>query len=422
MYDVLNAYLENGLKIVLHKIENAKTVSCGLWINQGSKYEIKENNGMSHLLEHLLLNLENKENPEFHNMMIQASAEGVIYNAATTKESTCFYFTGLQQTLKTCIGLLANIAYKNRKFTEDFLENEKKVVLKEATSFYSSFSQIQERTSQALWGNVGIGRIIMGSIDNIRNARLSQIKQILEEAYTPGNATLVIVGNVDYQETLKIVEEKFIEWKDKKIRIYEDVVDSTPGIFFNESASNSSVLSVGFRGVPYNSTKRNSVDMFTRLLGGNGMQARLIHEIRMKRGLAYTVGGFVNFYKNCGSIGFAAVCDHDKTVEVAKIMMNEFQKIKEDGFSEEEIEREKKMMETSMLLSIDNITEHLRYIGKCSSLEGCFFIENEIRMIKNITSESLQLIANDILQEENLGLAAIGKCNPDELLENITMR
>ena len=286
MYDVLNAYLENGLKIVLHKIENAKTVSCGLWINQGSKYEIKENNGMSHLLEHLLLNLENKENPEFHNMMIQASAEGVIYNAATTKESTCFYFTGLQQTLKTCIGLLANIAYKNRKFTEDFLENEKKVVLKEATSFYSSFSQIQERTSQALWGNVGIGRIIMGSIDNIRNARLSQIKQILEEAYTPGNATLVIVGNVDYQETLKIVEEKFIEWKDKKIRIYEDVVDSTPGIFFNESASNSSVLSVGFRGVPYNSTKRNSVDMFTRLLGGNGMQARLIHEIRMKRGLA----------------------------------------------------------------------------------------------------------------------------------------
>ena len=61
VYDVLNAYLENGLKVVLHKIPGVKTISCGIWIKQGSIYETDENNGLSHLLEHLILNADNIE-------------------------------------------------------------------------------------------------------------------------------------------------------------------------------------------------------------------------------------------------------------------------------------------------------------------------------------------------------------------------
>lgn len=62
MYDVLNAYLENGVKVILHKIPNVKTMSCGLWIRQGSVYETDENNGLSHLIEHLVLNPEDVRN------------------------------------------------------------------------------------------------------------------------------------------------------------------------------------------------------------------------------------------------------------------------------------------------------------------------------------------------------------------------
>ena len=47
VYDVLNAYLENGLKIILHKIPDVKTISCGLWVKQGSSYETDENNGLA---------------------------------------------------------------------------------------------------------------------------------------------------------------------------------------------------------------------------------------------------------------------------------------------------------------------------------------------------------------------------------------
>ena len=93
VYDVLNAYLENGLKVILHKIPGVKTMACGLWIRQGSAYETDKNNGLSHLSEHLLLNPKDVNNSEYKQWMNQVSSEGVIYNAATTKEYTCYYFS-----------------------------------------------------------------------------------------------------------------------------------------------------------------------------------------------------------------------------------------------------------------------------------------------------------------------------------------
>ena len=142
MYDVLKAYLENGVKVVLHKVPETKTMSCGIWIGQGSTYETNENNGLSHLVEHLLINPENGSNSEFEKLMRRVSAEGVIYNAATTKEYTCFHFTGLKETFESCLSCLAHIVQRNWEFSEDFFETEKNVVLQEATGFYSSFQQI----------------------------------------------------------------------------------------------------------------------------------------------------------------------------------------------------------------------------------------------------------------------------------------
>ena len=85
VYDVLNAYLENGLKIILHKIPEVKTVSCGLWVKQGSSYESDEFNGLSHLAEHLLMNAEDVINEQYKYLIAEITDNGVMYNAALEK-------------------------------------------------------------------------------------------------------------------------------------------------------------------------------------------------------------------------------------------------------------------------------------------------------------------------------------------------
>ncbi len=420
MYDVLNAYLENGLKIILHKIPNVKTMSCGLWIRQGSVYETDENNGLSHLLEHLVLNPENINNGEYRRLMDKVSGEGVIYNASTTKEYTCFHFTGKESTLESCFACLSHIAQRNREFVSDFFENEKSVVLQEATSFYSSYQQIKERTSQALWGNRGTGKIIMGDMKNISAAQRNDVQKILEDAYVPENATVIVVGNLEYTKTLTMLEKYFGQWEDRRGLLNEVPVENVPGVYLNRSNANSAVLSIGFRAPAYCANERPVTDMMVRMLGQSGMQSRMVQEIRVKRGLSYSLGGFSSFYKRRGTLGFTAVCDKSKMTEVAKVMMDIFITAKEKGFTEEEIQREKNVMETALLLAVDNITEHLRYIGKCSVMDRNFYIENEVRAIRNIQKNEVDGIASEILQENNMGLAAIGECDFDELLDAVS--
>lgn len=419
MYDVLNAYLENGLKIVLHKIPEVKTISCGLWVHQGSSYETDEYNGLSHLTEHLLFNAEDIVNEQYKQLIHEISDNGVMYNAATTKEYTCFYFTGLANTLEKCILALAHIAMKNREFDFENFENEKKVVLQEATGFYSSFQQIKERTSQALWGNMGTGKIIMGNMQNISNAEPEQIHNLITSAYVPENATLVVIGNIDYSNVLEIIEQEFSEWKDTKTTTWERAVDDTPGIYINKGSGTSTALSIGFRSPGYDDQRRLAIEMMVRILGGGGLQSRIIKEIRLKRGLAYTVGGFSSFYRRRGTLGFTVVCDKQKSIEAANAMSEVLVDASNSGFSEEEIAREKRVMETDMLLSVDNITEHLRYVGRCGAMGINFYIENEVRSIQNIKKEDVDRAAKELLAESNMGLAAIGVEDTDKLLEAV---
>lgn len=421
VYDVLNAYLENGLKIVIHKISEVKTVACGLWIKLGSSYEIDDNNGLSHLAEHLLMNQNDVENEEYKRIISDITDNGVYYNAATTKEYTCYYFTGLKSTIDDSLNALSQIAMKNREFNEDAFENEKKVVLQEAVSFYSSFQQIKERTSQALWGNMGTGKIIMGNLNNIENATKSQVLELINKAYVPENAILTIVGNVDYTDILQKIENKFGIWDDVKVGLEERNVESEPGIYINKGSGNSTVLSIGFRAPGYGTANRLAVEMMVRILGSGSLQSRIVTEIRGKRGLAYNVGGFASFFEKRGTIGFTVVCDKNRSIETAKVLSDVIIQAREHGFNEDEIIREKHVMETNMILAIDNITEHLKYIGRCSSMDKNFYIENEIRLIRNIQKEYVDRAAKQLLCDLNMGVAVIGSSNAERLLETIAV-
>ena len=420
VYDVLNAYLENGLKIVIHKISEVKTVACGLWIKLGSSYETDDNNGLSHLAEHLLMNQNDVENEEYKRIISDITDNGVYYNAATTKEYTCYYFTGLKSTIDDSLNALSQIAMKNREFNEDAFENEKKVVLQEAVSFYSSFQQIKERTSQALWGNMGTGKI-MGNLNNIENATKSQVLELINKAYVPENAILTIVGNVDYTDILQKIENKFGIWDDVKVGLEERNVESEPGIYINKGSGNSTVLSIGFRAPGYGTANRLAVEMMVRILGSGSLQSRIVTEIRGKRGLAYNVGGFASFFEKRGTIGFTVVCDKNRSIETAKVLSDVIIQAREHGFNEDEIIREKHVMETNMILAIDNITEHLKYIGRCSSMDKNFYIENEIRLIRNIQKEYVDRAAKQLLCDLNMGVAVIGSSNAERLLETIAV-
>lgn len=407
----------------MHKMPYLRTMSCGLWIKQGSKHECDGNNGLSHLIEHLMINIANKSSPDFQKLINGVTSQGVSYNAGTGKETTSYYFTGLSNRLKDCLKTLSTIAIKNRFFDKELIENEKKIVTQEAVSFYSSFNQIKERTSQALWGNVGVGRVIVGSLKNIKNATYCDLEKIINEAYTPENATIVVIGGIDYDETLKIIEDCFSEWEDKDTRAYQEIVEGEPGIYFNgNNNGKNAVISIGFRTPSYINKDRIAIEVISKILGDTSLESRLVNEIRLNKGLAYTLGSFTSFYEKRGTLGFTAVCAKESVEEVVAIMMSEFRKVREKGFLDEEISRVKRILETRTILALDNITQQLKFIGKTASYGQMFSLEQEVRQINKIKKEHLNRVVNDIIIEENMGLASIGNYDIDKVLSILKIR
>lgn len=419
MYQLTNLYLENGLKVVLHKIPKSKTVACGVWVKQGSRYEDDSTSGLSHLLEHLVITSNNNDN----DLLDKVEEKGIVYNATTTKEFTYYYLSGVTDTLEFSIETLANLLTTYKPVSSSAFDNEKKIVLREASGFYSSFKQIAERSGQALWGKSDVGRIIVGDIEVLKNARQESIEELYRNSYTPENATVVVVGDFDNEQIVSVIQKYFSSWEDRKTIQTKFPVSKDPGIYINnQSGGENALLSLCFKLPQFTSSYRNTIEVISLILGDGGIKSRLAKEIRMKRGLAYIINSFESFYKDRGLLGFATVCAPNTTDEIVQIMMDEFNRCKSDGFTETEIVAAKNKLVTKRLLGLENVQDHLKFLGKCSSYDNIFSIEQEIRNIKKVDDESINEVLEMIFNDSNMGLAAIGDINIDAILEKINFR
>lgn len=422
MYELFTAYLENGLKIVMHRIPNSRTIGCGVWINQGSKHETDETSGYSHLAEHLVLSKENTCKPKYQNLVNKLYNNGAMINAGTNKEHTYYYTTGLNHTLSLSLEALSEMLTKSALIDEAVLEKEKNVVVQEAISFYSSFNQIKERSSQALYGKSGVGRTIVGNIDNVRSATLQDMTSLIERSYRPENATVVVVGDVEYDETLKMLGSYFGSWEDRLVNIDEQAIDSEAGIYLNENenASNA-VISLCFRTPSFLSKERNALKLMTNMLGDASNNSRLVQRIRYDAGLAYTVGAFNNLYSNRGTLGMTVVCSNENIKSIMEIMSEEINSIRNVGFRQDELERAKMKLETSTRIELHDITSHLVYLGKVASYGRIFSLENEIRDINKISLEEIHSVYSSVFVDSEMGIAAIGNVNIDDVISNINI-
>lgn len=127
MFTILNTHLSNGLRILIRKTKNTKTVSCGLWIDQGVKNETKDENGISHVCEHMAHKTNSTNTSKSINELFrEIHNNGIRYNGATTKDYTSYYLDGTSKEIKLMIETLSALVVNKVEVDSDILESEKK--------------------------------------------------------------------------------------------------------------------------------------------------------------------------------------------------------------------------------------------------------------------------------------------------------
>lgn len=417
MFNILTSYLDNGLKILLKRIPNQKTISCGVWINQGSKNEDSTNNGISHLIEHLMFKTKSKNNPSSMQEHIEELLSyGAQYNGATTKDYTCFYIDGLSKYFDKIIEILSYMVINKEEIPEDVIENEKKIVLREAESYLNSSSQIGERVGQALWGDYSFGQLTIGKLNIIKSITPKMVNDLLKSSYIPENSTIIVVGNFEYDEALDKIVKYFNNWSDYySVNKFKEILQDNPGIYVNDKfIGDRSTVGIGFSSYSAKDSRSRYADILKNILVKPG--SNLFREVREKRGLVYSLNGFNTPLSTIGNTGIAFSANNDSICEIVKFIIEEISAIKNGNVSIEMLEKMKRIKETSLIYSLESTSAQLMTIGKSAICGSIFLLEEELRELNKITVEDIVSVASDMFSTEKICMAILGSCNVDEIM------
>jgi zinc protease len=206
--------LANGLNVILHVDDKMPAVNVNLWYHVGSKDEDPGKTGFAHLFEHMMFQGSRHVKGEYLALVEKAGASmqsgGV--NGTTSADRTNYFQTVPSGSLEYVLWLESDrMGYLLDSVTQESLENQRDVVKNEKRQSdnrpYSSQWEIIARNMYPR--GHPYGHRIIGSMEDLDNATLDDVKQFFERYYTPNNASLVLSGDFDPVQARQLIQKYF---------------------------------------------------------------------------------------------------------------------------------------------------------------------------------------------------------------------
>ena len=199
--------LKNGIRIVLEKIPHVYSASVGIWIHAGSADESMENNGIAHMIEHMLF--KGTKSRTATQLADETAETGGEINAYTSKEFTSLYATVLSEHLPKIIEIMGDML-NNSLFDEIELEKEKNIVMDEIDMYKDSPEDVvHEMLQMKVWDGHPLGFLISGEKDIVKSFSSKQLKSFVRDYYVGENIVISVAGNFDEEALLKQLEDVF---------------------------------------------------------------------------------------------------------------------------------------------------------------------------------------------------------------------
>lgn len=413
--------LKNGLTLIYEKLEASRSVSIGYWVKVGSIDENKENNGVSHFIEHMLF--KGTKNRSAKDIAIEIDRIGGELNAFTSKECTCFYTTVLPEHVEQAIDVLADMII-NSEFSDEEITREKTVIIEEINLYEDSPEDlIDDMISEVIYKDIPLEMPIIGSIETVEGMNRDMIVSYYNEFYGSKNAVLSVAGTFDEDELIKIVNEKFndIYKGEENIRpSYQDTFVSN--FIYKKKDLEVNHYSICFDGVKYDSDDMYVLMILNNTIGGS-VSSRLFQKIREDNGLAYSIDTAPNFYSDLGTfnISYSTV---DKNYEkLTEFLVNELNDLIEFGITDEEMRLSKQQLISSYLLGLDGSNSYMSWLGKSMILSGRIKPEEEVLgKIGKVTLRDINDLIRQMLISDKCTVCVVGstaKSNSHRLYEYI---
>lgn len=395
--------LDNGLRIASCKLP-VETISIIVNINIGSRDECENTSGIAHFLEHMAF--KGTSDRSAKQIAEEFDSIGGYFNAYTTRESTCYSVKILKDDFQKAINILADIL-QNSLFLPEEIEKEKNVIIQEiAESVDSPDDIIFDNWQSSTYKNQLFGRSILGTEDTISKFKSDDFKKYICRNYLYENIVISIVGNIEHNNILDIISDKFNSFNSKE-PLKRTQASFESNFSYQYKDLEQSHLVMGFEACSVTHEDIYLLHLYAIIIGG-GISSRLFQEIREKRGLCYSIEGFFTSYSDTGSFMIYTSAAPDKIPDIIEIMNQEIYNMTLN-ITQKELDRTLSSIKSNIIMSAENNLYKAEEIARSVINYNRYISSNEIiEKIQSKTIDNIQNYARKML-EKKPSIALIGK-------------
>lgn len=407
---------ECGHKIVF-AYKKGSLINISSWVKTGSINENDANNGISHFLEHLMFKGTSKHKAgEFDRTL---EARGAIVNAATWKDYTFYYVTipkgSDERNFKDTLDLHADMMLDpiipdneignsfdlNEKVTE---KRERHVVIEEIRMRKDQpWTMVYNQTNHNMYVSHPYKRDVIGNEKIISQVSREEVLNYYKTYYTPNNITTIIVGDLNSEDVIHQVAEKF-DFKGRKNKINEiypiekDIKETKTIESYSKIAT--SFLMFGWLGPVAIDIKPNTILEMIALILGQGQSSRLYQELieKIEKPIFNVVSTDYYSFRDGGNFFIQANFKPDKKNEAVNLIKQQIEKLLKNGITENELKKAKKKLKAGFAENSETVSDIAENIGfymtVCNNL-NC--VEEYIKSIDKITMEDVNKTINEYL-------------------------
>ena len=396
--------LSNGLRII-HQPSDSNVVYCGYELNVGTRNEESGYEGMAHFCEHVSFK-GTKRRKSWHISNALESVGGDL-NAYTNKEDTVYYAAVLKEHTARAIDLLTDIVFYST-YPQAEIDKEVEVICDEIESYNDSPAElIYDEFENLLFANHALGHNILGTAERVRSFKTADAQCFTQRYYRPENSIFFLYGDVDFKRVVRLLERATSDFSPSKPIIEpalnQPLPPNMPDFIEKNHGTHQAHVMVGTRGYDIHDKRRMSLYLLNNLLGGPGMNARLNLSLRERHGLVYTVESSMVSYCDTGVWAIYFGCDPKDVGRCLKLVHKELDRVIQKPLSDTQLRAVKKQIKGQIGVACDNRESFALDFGKSYLHYGWERDLNSLfRHIDEVTAESMQQVAAELMQQERL--------------------
>ncbi len=389
--------LPGGLRVISDYVPDVESVAIGVWVGVGTRHEAMSENGIAHMVEHMLF--KGTKTRDAQKIAEDIENVGGNFNAYTSREITSYHIHLLKEDAALAMEVLSDMV-QHSTLPDEEIERERQVIVQEIgmnndTPDDLIFDQSYER---AFHGQT-MGAPILGQVKIIENMKKSSLQNFINAYYTQNNIVISAAGNLTHDQLVELTQNYFNALPQGSNAKY-DLANYTGGDLITEKDLEQAHIILGFEGLKRDDDLYYPTQAYSSILGG-GMSSRLFQEVREKRGLAYSIFSFHSGHTDSGFFGIYSGCSPNDLNELTRVLCEEIVK-STDTITEEELAKAKSQLKANILMGRESMMRRADQHAKHLILSGNLYAQQEvIKKINNISRTDIKNAAEKIFSSQS---------------------